>query len=169
MKAFIKSSLYAFHGIVTAVKTQRNLRIHIVAAIYIIGLSLFYNLSCAEYAILILAISSVISLELINTAVESTVDLCSPEYHKLAKCAKDCSAGAVLISAIGAVIIGIFLFYDIDVLICIVKYYSDNIFALSGLILSVIISIVFIAYPLKKPKRTQIERSCVSSEKHNNK
>lgn len=147
MKAFLKSFIYAFNGILSAIRSQRNLRVHIVAVIYVTAFSAFYNLSETQYLILVLIFLTVIALELVNTALESVVDLCSPEYNKLAKISKDCAAGAVLIAAIGAVIVGIILFADIEIFKMIFNYYRDNFFALIGLIVFTILSMVFIFYP----------------------
>lgn len=152
MKAFLKSFIYAFHGIIAATKTQRNFRIHIIMMIYVTSFSFFYNLSNIEYMILILTFAMVVSLELVNTALENVVDLCSPEYNKLAKTGKDCAAGAVLIAAIGAVIIGIFIFADIDTIKMILNFYCNNYIALAGLIISVAVSVLFICCPFAKMK-----------------
>ncbi|WP_068616258.1 diacylglycerol kinase family protein [Paenibacillus tuaregi] len=103
---------YAFQGITYGLKTQRNLRVHVVCAVLAAGAAAFFHLSAVKWAILLLTIAVVIAAELINTAVESAVDLSSPELHPLAKAAKDTAAGAVLVCAIFAVIIGIVLFYD---------------------------------------------------------
>lgn len=147
MKAFLKSFVYAFNGIFSAIRTQRNLRFHIVAVIYVTAFSFFYNMSEIQYLILILIFLIVISLELVNTALESIVDLCSPEYNKLAKISKDCAASAVLVAAAGAVIAGIILFADFEVFKIILNYYRDNFWALIGLIVFTVLSIVFVFYP----------------------
>jgi len=152
MKSLLKSFVYAFNGIITAVKTQRNLRIHIAAVIYVTAFSFFYEFTKIEYSILILVYLIVISLELVNTALESVVDLCSPEYNKLAEIAKNCASGAVLIAAIGAVIIGVFLFGDISILKKILFYYCNNQMASIGLLFSIIIFVWFIFYPEYKMK-----------------
>lgn len=152
MKAFLKAFVYAFQGIIAAIKTQRNFRIHIIMMIYVTSFSFFYNLSKIEYMILILTFAMVVSLELVNTALENVVDLCSPEYNKLAKMGKDCAAGAVLIAAIGAVIIGIFMFADIDTIKIILNFYCDNPITLAGLIISAVISVLFICCPFAKMK-----------------
>lgn len=152
MKALLKSFVYAFNGIISALKTQRNFRIHIVAAMYVTAFSLFYDFSKIEYIMLVLTFVIVISLELVNTALENAVDLCSIEYNKLAEKAKDCAAGAVLIAAIGAVVVGIFLFADINMLKTILNFYCNNYIALVGLILSVVLAIVFVFYPRGKVK-----------------
>lgn len=144
MKAFFKAFGYAWQGIVHTVKTQRNFRFHIAAMVYVTAFSLFYELTRGEYVLLVLTFSSVISAELINTAIEAVVDLCSPEYHKLAKLAKDAAAGAVLVTAIFAVIIGVLLFGDIAVIKEIFRYYGSHIPALVGLICSFAAAWVFV-------------------------
>lgn len=147
MKAFIKSFVYAFNGILSAIQTQRNFRFHIIALIYVTAFSFFYNLSKTQYLILVLIFLIVISLELVNTSLESAVDLSSPEYNKLAEISKDCAAGAVLVAATGALIAGIILFADAEVFRMILNYYKDNFLALIGLIVFTVLSIVFIFYP----------------------
>lgn len=152
MKDFFKAFLYAGQGIVSAVKSQRNLRIHITAAVYVTVFSFFYELSGTDYVLLMLTFSSVISAELINTAVEAAVDICSPEKNSLAKLAKDAAAGAVLVTAVFAVIVGLIMFLDFDVIKSIIAYYAGNIPALLGLFVSVILSVIFIVYPKKERK-----------------
>ena len=97
-------------GIAQVVATQLNMRIHLAAAVAAIGLGLALGLSAVEWAILVLTITLVLSLETLNTAVEATVDRVSLEEHPHAKLAKDAAAGAVLLAAIGAVLVGLFLF-----------------------------------------------------------
>ncbi|MNI51818.1 Undecaprenol kinase [compost metagenome] len=103
---------YALEGIVVSFKTQRNMRVHTVAAVLVILAALFFDLPARDIALLLLVIAFVISAELINTAVEAVVDLVTPEWHQLAKMAKDAAAGAVFIAAGFAVLIGILLFYE---------------------------------------------------------
>lgn len=152
MRDFFKAFLYAGQGIAAAVKGQRNLRIHLTAAVYVTAFSFFYELSGTDYVLLMLTFSSVISAELINTAIEAAVDICSPEKNSLAKLAKDAAAGAVLVTAIFAVITGLILFLDIDVIKSIIAYYSQNIPALLGLIVSAILAGIFIVCPQKDKK-----------------
>lgn len=145
MKAFFKAFVYAGEGIRNTIRTQRNFRFHIVAAVYVTAFSFFYELSKAEYVLLILTFSSVMASEMINTAIEAAVDLNSTQYSREAKTAKDAAAGAVLVTAIFAVIIAVILFLDFEVIGEIIKYYSENIPQLIGLALSVPISVAFIA------------------------
>ncbi len=149
MRSFLKAFVYAFCGIKNTVKTERNFRIHIIAAVYVTGFSFFYDLSKTEYILLILTFLSVMVAELINTAIETVVDICSPDYSELAEFAKDAAAGAVLISASGAVITGIILFADMDIIKNIIVYYSENIFALIGLAVATVIALLFIVFPQK--------------------
>ncbi|MCM1023940.1 MAG: diacylglycerol kinase family protein [Prevotella sp.] len=155
MKALMKSFLYAFRGISSAVKSQRNMRIHLTAAVYVAGFSFFYDLTRTEYALLMLTFGAVMSCELINTAVEAAVDLCSPEYHKLAELAKDAAAGAVLVSAVFAVIVGILLFGDIAVIKEIFGYYGSHPLALAGLVCSLGAAWGFV---FKFPQKNKKER-----------
>jgi undecaprenol kinase len=106
-----KSFSYALTGIKTAIWTERNMRIHLCASIVVIGCSLFFSISKLEWLFVIAAIGGILSLELINTAIERVVDLVTEEYHPLAKQAKDIAAGAVFIYAITAVLIGIIIFF----------------------------------------------------------
>lgn len=144
MRSFFRAFLYAGQGIAAAVKTQRNLRFHMAAAVYVTAFSFFYELKRAEYVLLMLTFSSVISAELINTAIEAAVDLCSPEQHRLAKLAKDAAAGAVLVTAVFAVIVGVLLFGDIAVIKEIFRYYGSHIPALAGLICSLAAAWAFV-------------------------
>lgn len=104
-----KSFGYAFAGLRHAVRTQRNLRIHLVIALLVVFLGLFLPLEFRDWAILAITIGAVITGELINTVVETVVDLASPEYHDLAKIAKDVAAGTVLVMAVTAVAVGLLI------------------------------------------------------------
>ena len=103
---------YAWTGIGYAFRTQRNFRIHTIIGTLAIGLGLFLQLTPVEIAIIGLTIGAVITMELLNTAIESVVDLTvGQSYHDLAKISKDCAAAGVLISALVALFVaGILLF-----------------------------------------------------------
>ncbi|BBL78966.1 diacylglycerol kinase [Rubrobacter xylanophilus] len=103
---------HAYRGIVYAVRSQRNMQIHVsVAALVLLG-SLLLGVSALELALLVLVITLVLVTEMLNTALEFAVDLVTREYHPLAKLAKDVSAGAVLISSLGAVLVGYLVLAD---------------------------------------------------------
>ena len=109
-QSFLNALKNALNGIKYTFKTQRNLKIQIVFAILAIILGLFLKLSITEWVILSLTIFLVLIVELINTAIETTVDMFTMEYNEKAKNAKDASAGAVTLMAIASIVVGIFLF-----------------------------------------------------------
>lgn len=97
---------YAWAGISYAFQTQRNFRIHVVIGSTAIGLGVFLHLAAVEMAVIGLTIAAVMATELLNTAIESLVDMSMPQtYHELAKIAKDCAAGAVLVSSVAAILV----------------------------------------------------------------
>ncbi|MCY0879139.1 MAG: diacylglycerol kinase family protein [Firmicutes bacterium] len=101
---------YAGRGIWYALRRQRNLRVHVSVAMAVVWLAWVGHASRWQWSALTLAMALVLSLELMNTAVEAVVDLASPTFHVLAKAAKDASAGAVLVSAGASVVIGLLVF-----------------------------------------------------------
>ena len=144
----------AFRGIAFCVKYERNMRIHIVFAAYVLFFALaFYELTKTELTLLILTCVSVMSLEVLNTAIEVLTDKASPEYSTLAKAAKDVAAGAVLLSALAAVVIGVVLLWDISVFKDIIAFFANNIHALIVLVLTMALSVVFIFTGKERRKR----------------
>ena len=113
IKKLLKSFKYAFSGIVTAIKNEQNMRIHFVVGNLIIPFAYFFGISKAEWATLTLSIGFVIFAELVNTAVENLADAVTKENNEYIKCAKDVAAGAVVITAITAICVGIALFGDV--------------------------------------------------------
>jgi len=103
---FIQSLNCAIEGILWAVKTQRHMLIHLIAAILVMVVGLVLHLTLYEFALLCLAITLVLFAELVNTALEVVVDLVSPEFHPLAQRAKDVAAGAVLLASVAALVLG---------------------------------------------------------------
>lgn len=101
---------YAFAGLFYVVRSQRNFRIHLTAGALAAALAVLLALRPLEWAVLVTMITLVLTCEMFNTVVEAAVDLASPGYHPLAKVAKDVAAGAVLVTALGAVVVGLFLF-----------------------------------------------------------
>jgi diacylglycerol kinase (ATP) len=105
----IASFRHAFAGWWYVLRTQHNAWIHAVASVAILGVALWAQLERLEWALLILTVALVWVAEFVNTAVETLVDLASPEMHPLAKIAKDIAAASVLIAALAAVIVGLLL------------------------------------------------------------
>ena len=110
LKRLIHGFGYAGRGIYSAIKSEQNFAIELCFAIIAIIMGFFLKISLIEFAIIALTIALVLSLELVNTSIEYTVDMAMPEIHPLAKVAKDVSAGAVLLAAITSVIVGLIIF-----------------------------------------------------------
>lgn len=110
MRRFFKSFKYAMEGIIHCFKTERNFQLHVLSAIVVITAGLLTGLSKFEWMIVLILIGAVLTLELMNTALERVVDLVIEEQHPLAKQAKDLAAGAVLVFAIASAIVGFIIF-----------------------------------------------------------
>ncbi|MFE4711314.1 MULTISPECIES: diacylglycerol kinase [unclassified Paenibacillus] len=110
-KKFWHSFRFAAQGIAAAFKSELNMKVHCGLAVIVIIAAAVFRLPPGNWMLLLLAITLVLAAELLNTAIEATIDLVSPEIHPLAKKAKDTAAGAVLLSAVFAVITGIYVFY----------------------------------------------------------
>jgi diacylglycerol kinase (ATP) len=108
--SLIVSFKYAWAGITYSFRSQRNFRVHVAIATIAISLGVWLQVSSTQLAIISLTCAMVMVLELLNTAIESVVDLAVKQtYHELAKIAKDCAAGAVLVSALAAVTVAGFI------------------------------------------------------------
>lgn len=107
---FVRSFSFAGQGVWHAVCTQRNMRVHLVAAAAAVVAGLVLRISAVDWACVAAAIGLVLTAEALNTVVEALVDLCTDQYHPLAKIAKDTAAGAVLISSVAALGVGIAVF-----------------------------------------------------------
>lgn len=110
LRKFINGFAYAALGIKYALFTQRNMKIHFVAALLVLGLATYFKVETIEWLFLLLAITLVIMAEMFNTAIEAVVDLYVQDYHPLARIAKDVAAGAVLVTALGALAVGCIVF-----------------------------------------------------------
>lgn len=106
----ILSFKYAFEGIWTALKQEPNLKFHLLSALIVILFGLIFNISKIEWLFIIVAIGLVFSLELTNTAIEEIVDSFTKDVHPAAKKAKDVASAAVLVAAVTALLIGLFVF-----------------------------------------------------------
>lgn len=109
-KRLINSFKYAIQGIGEALKTEQNLKIHFIITVLVVILGFVYNISALEWITCIILFGLVISLEVVNTAIETTVDIAMPDINEKAKFAKDIAAGAVLIAAIISVMVGLIIF-----------------------------------------------------------
>jgi diacylglycerol kinase (ATP) len=103
---------YAFEGIIHALRTQRNLRIHFLIAIAVIVLAIVVSVSKLELIVLLISITFVLIAEMINSAIEGAIDVATTSFDPMAKLAKDVAAGAVLIATINAIAVGYLVFAD---------------------------------------------------------
>ncbi len=110
IKRLINSFGYALDGIKYAFKYEQNIIVHFIVTIIVVIAGIFLHISFFEWLIVVMAIGLVVATELINTSIEALVDLACPEINSLAKIAKDTAAGAVLVFALTAVIVGLIIF-----------------------------------------------------------
>lgn len=106
-----QSFAWALSGLGYVLRSQRNMKIHLVLAGLAVAGGAFFKIARWEWGLLMLTVLSVLAAETINTALEKTVDLVTSEYHPLARTAKNAAAGAVLLTALNAVIMGFIIFY----------------------------------------------------------
>lgn len=144
------SFVYALRGVAFCIRHERNMRIHLVAVVAVMYLSQFYELSRAEVILLVMTCMLVMAFEMINTAVEVVIDKVSPAYSPLAKVGKDVAAGAVFLSAVMAVIVGLVLFWDIDTFGVIARYFFTDIYNFGMLLGFGTISFLFISSAKKR-------------------
>ena len=101
---------HAVRGVGAALRSEVHLQFHALATVVVLGLGFYYGITRLEWALVALAIAGVWTAELVNTAIEALTDLASPECHPLAGKAKDVAAGAVLLAALGALVVGTLVF-----------------------------------------------------------
>lgn len=111
LRKILDSFNYAVAGIVYAIKSQRNMKIHMIAALLVLGLAIYLRISTREFLIIFFAITLVVMAELFNTAIEAVVDLYVQEYHPLAKTAKNVAAGAVLMAALNSIVVAYIIIF----------------------------------------------------------
>jgi diacylglycerol kinase len=110
MKKIISSFSYALQGIAACFTSETNFKIHVMAACGATGIGLWLHINATEWCILLLCVAIVMSLELVNTAIEKLCDMVSPQKNNVIKKIKDMAASAVLIAAMSSCICGITIF-----------------------------------------------------------
>lgn len=110
-KRLAKSFFYSYKGIIRVFREEQNIKIQIISALAVAVLGMFFRISTAEWCFLVIVITLVILAEIINSAVERITDMFKPRIHEYAKVVKDITAGAVMITAISAIIVGILIFF----------------------------------------------------------
>lgn len=147
---FIDAWKNAFNGIIYATTTQSNIKKQLIIAVIVVIISLFFNLNRAEFLCFLFTIVLIIFAEMVNTAIETVVDLYVDVYHPKAKIAKDVAAGGVVITTINAIIVAYFLFFDkiADVGLAFIKNVTSTPVHLtfSIMIITIIAILALIAY-----------------------
>ncbi len=110
-KKVLNSLKYAIRGLVDTYCQERNFRIHVWVAIFVLIIGMLLGLNTKEWIIIVLVITMVLVLELMNTVVERVIDILKPKIHDYVRVIKDITAAAVFIASISAVVIGIIIFY----------------------------------------------------------
>ena len=144
LSGVLKSFYCAGRGIAFCLRHERHLRIHLAATAYVMYLSTFYDFTKTDYAVLILTCAAVISMEIINTAVEVVIDKVSPRYNIFAMIGKDIAAGAVLFSAIAAIAVGVFMFWDPAAFVRIFEYFTSDFIKPLILLATLVLAVWFI-------------------------
>ena len=147
---FVKSMGYALKGIWTGIKEERNIRIDIVVAYYVLMFSKFYDFNLIQRVLLVVICFNVLAFELMNTAVERAVDKPDKEHYMQAGAAKDTAAGAVLLAAIGAAVAGIMMFWNVEVFKEIFMFFKTRPFMILCFLTTVLASYKFITYDNKR-------------------
>ncbi|HZJ58260.1 MAG TPA: diacylglycerol kinase [Clostridia bacterium] len=111
-RSLVESFNDAIEGLFHAFRSERNMKIHLIIALIVLSVAVFFQVSRIEIILLFISITLVVVAEMINTAIEIIVDMIKEDYHPMAKIIKNVAAGGVLITAINAVVIGYILFYD---------------------------------------------------------
>ncbi|MGL4774069.1 MAG: diacylglycerol kinase [Clostridium sp.] len=112
LKKVLDSFNHAINGIIDTVRTQRNMKIHLVASLGVLIACFCFDVTRTEFLVLALTITIVVAAELVNTAIEAAIDMTTNYYHPLAKVAKNAAAGAVLVTAVNALVVGYVIFWD---------------------------------------------------------
>lgn len=152
--AFVRSFGYAIKGIGHGIMTQRNLRVHLTALVTVVAFNCMAGLSVTHWCIELLCCMLVISLELVNTALESVCDQVSTEYQPLIGHAKDAAAGAVLVSAVGAVVIAVLIFFrGGDYLFHVKQFLHRYPWGIAALAAGSVLALIFIFLPAIRQTR----------------
>lgn len=140
----LDSFKFAIRGIIYCINNERNMRIHTVAATYVLVFSPFFQLSPIKYTVLFLTIAIVISSEMLNTAVEEITDMSSENYNAMARISKDVAAGAVFVCALFSLFIGIVIFWQPQAFVNIYLFFIGKPILLIPLILLLLLSFIYI-------------------------
>lgn len=145
----MKSFKYAFHGIFETIRTQRNMRIHLCFAFYVIIAGFVTHISASEWVAVLICIGLVMALECLNTALESLCDTVHPEKSEGIRITKDAAAGAVLCTALASAVVGAIVFFNEQKVSAALEFFRENL-PLSILIILTLIPLGFFARGRKR-------------------
>ena len=140
----MRSFSYAFRGFFKTIRTERNMRVHLSFAFYVIIAGFVTNLSATEWAMVLICIGIVTALECLNTAVESLCDTVCPQKSKGIKTTKDAAAGAVLCAAIASAVVGGIVFFDGKKVAAALEFFKTGTLLSILIILTLIPLIIFV-------------------------
>ena len=151
LKGFLLGFLYAFRGIGKVIKEERNMRVHIAAALNVLVFSPFLGVNRTEYAVLLITSALVLSLESVNSAIENLCDRVTEKKDEYIKNTKDIAAGAVLISAIFSVITGlVILLRPEKIALLFINIFTNPIYLISFIIFEILLVIFVVCFKRKK-------------------
>ncbi len=153
MKSFFRSFKYAFDGLLFCIRNERNFRIHLCAAFFVIGAAIIADFSGTAIAVVCATVSLVLFAEISNTALEKAIDLFHPNRDELAKRAKDLAAGAVLITAALAIGAAIALFLENRAYIKVFLFFKNSLPATVILCVLAAAAVLFICFGGKKVEK----------------
>jgi len=146
-KKLFMSFVYAFKGILRTIKNEQNMRVHLVCMAYMYSYLFLFDyfvVTKTEFAIILIANALVLAAEILNTAIENTVDLASPEKNEKAMVAKDAAAGAVLVLAVFSVAVGIVILWQPEAFKQLFNYYIEKPVRIGEFLLTVVVFSLFI-------------------------
>lgn len=150
LRTLNKSFFYAYRGIKYCILHERNMRIHLSVMVFVISFAYTFKAEKLELIALFFCIGLVISCEMINTAIETAINLYTPNYNNLAKITKDVSAGAVLVTAIMSVVVGGLIFFDKEKLGESIFYILNNWAVSVYYVILIVVSWIFVfKFPMK--------------------
>lgn len=142
---FLRSFKYAFRGIVYCINNERNMRIHTVMALYVFVFSFFFQMSRERYAVLFITFAVVMMAEMFNTVAEELSDLVAASYHPVVRIVKDLAAGAVLISAVFAVGVGVCIFWQPNAFVRIFQFFCRYPAMMIVLLMATALAVIYIS------------------------
>lgn len=140
----MKSFVWAFRGIVYCVRSQRNMRIHLCMAFYVVSAGLITKITDTQWTAVLICIGAVTALECVNTALEELCNAVHPERAPAIAHTKDAAAGAVLLAAIASAVVGGVIFFNREKISALVRFFESRPVFIIPAVLSLIIAVLFV-------------------------